>query len=605
MMLFDRLSGRQRDVLACIFIVCVGLLIYSHTLKAPFYFDDIVHIVESSPSRRDLAMALHNIFNSRGIADLTFALNYSYGGLDVTGYHVVNIFIHLASSVVVYSIMTLLVQGTGWVPFAGALIFLTHPLQTQSVTYIIQRYTSLSGLFLLLCTMFFCRAYQRFSGDRRYSALFCGCYVSALCCGAAAVFTKQNAAVIPVLLMLVVCFFIEQHGRYVRVVALVAPFAVAPLCQVYTQLINPVFMQKSSIATVTMVADGTVAAATPLTYLVTEFSVIWLYIRLLFLPYGQALVYDYPLVANLFTTSNVVAFIGILVLLGAAFVFRNKNKMISCGILWFFVGLAVESTIIPLDPVFEHRLYVPLFGFVLVTLGLVRLIPSAKIGFIVFLFLVGSYGVLTWQRNALWSDPVAFYEDNLKRAPGKEWIYVDLGKLYIERQKFDRAETLLRRALELSPTDYKAYNNLGTLYDLTGRPENALSAYRQAITIDPLFAEAYTNLGAVYAGQKRWKDAISQYSIAISIKPDFAMAYYNLGVARYSTDDLPGACAAFRMAAELAPTNLDILYNWGIASAETGNVPTALGIVPRIINIDPVRGKQLAAEIRLIQHVPD
>lgn len=601
-LLCDSFSSRQWHLMAYLVIVFLGCVLYGHTLHAPFYYDDIINLVDEPVHKRSLDYAFRNLFNPRGIGTLTFALNYYFGGLDPVGYHVVNIAIHLLTSCVIFGILAQLVPGLPGLSLTGALVFMAHPLQTQSVTYIVQRYTSLSGLFLFVAILLFRLACRHLNRDGIKSIPFIAFYAAALVCGAAAVYTKQNAAVLPLLLLLLLYFFNDRQMRHKKLVVLVIPFFIAPLYQIYVQVALPVLSRSGISATAAISSLGQagnegIAAATPLTYLVTEFSVIWLYIRLLFVPVHQALIYNYPMVGTLFGVTSIMSFLGIVFLLFVAYKLRNKHKLIACGIIWFFVGLMVESTLIPLDPVFEHRLYLSLFGFALVVIALIRMIASKNAILAVSVLLVVIYGVLTWQRNSLWNSPAAFYEDNLKRAPGKVWLYMCLGTMYIEQKQYARAEILLKRAIELRPDYLKGYNNLATLYDLTGRPEQALAAYRRAAAIDPRDAKVYTNMGAVFAGLKKWDEAIVQHTIAISLKPDYALAYYNLGVAHYSNGNLAQALNSFRKASELVPDDEDVLYNLALVSAESGDLKSARHITSRLTAINPGRGASLAAEI--------
>lgn len=598
----DGISKRQWHVIAGIFIVFLGCILYGHTLNAPFYYDDIISLVEEPVHRRDLNYAFKNIFQPRGIATLTFGLNYHFGELNPFGYHLVNIIIHVLTSYVVFCVFALFVPGSPAMALTGALIFLAHPLQTQSVTYIVQRYTSLSALFLFSATLLFCHACQHLRRKDSSTTVFAALYAAAIICGIAAVYTKQNAAVMPILLFLAVHFFIDQQMRLQKLALLVSPFVIAPLYQMYMQVMVPIMnvsgtSTTAAISSLSLAGNEEVAAATPFTYLVTEFGVIWLYIRLLFLPVKQALIYNYPMVDTFFGMKSIAAFLGILVLLTVAFMLRKKQNLIACGIFWFFAGLAVESSFIPLDPVFEHRLYVSLFGFALVAIGLLRMIPSRRTVLAACIALTGVYGALTWQRNALWNDPIAFYEDNLKRAPDKVWLHMCLGTLYLEGKQYPRAEILLKRAIELRPNYFKGYNNLATLYDLTGRPEPALEAYKRAAEIDPRDAKVHTNMGAVFAGQKRWNEAIAQHKIALAIKPEYALAHYNLGVALYSNGSTTDALRSFRNAVALAPRDEDALYNLALVSSETGDVTAAQQTASYLATLNPERGAKLAAEI--------
>lgn len=624
---------------AALCIILLGAVIYGNTLQVPWYFDDFQNIVRNQLIR-DLDEAWRRVFAPRGLALFSFAINYYLHGLELPGYHIVNILIHLCTTFIVYLILKRVFRNQPIVALLAALIFLAHPLQTQSVTYVVQRMTSLAGLFFFLSLFFYVRARETLlEGSRLGSLQHLLFYLASLVCGAIAVYTKQNTAILPFCLLLFDRFFLpKQKQGGIWLVYYLLPYFVAPLWMALSQFIFPVVDGKGLlvITGTTDPAKGLTVAKNSnseylLSYLVTEFSVFWLYIRLLFLPYGQVLDYNYPLATSLLTIKNIVAFLGLAGLLTFAWLLRNRLSMVSFGIFWFFIALSVESTIIPLDPVFEHRLYLPIFGFAVLVPQVLDVLRHKQTQIIMLVLTVTVYAVLSWIRNDTWGNENAFYEDQYSKVPhgtrvmvalsksyldqgrdreaeillrkviridpSVEEAYVNLSNLFVRKQRMDEALQLLQQGLQTNPYSSKLHNNLGVLYDLRGQADQALQTLFQAIRISPDYAESYTNLGVVYAGLKRWKEAEHYYRVSLNVFYENPKAHYNLGVALYPQGRLSEAAEAFRLALAFAPEDNDALFNLASVSVELGNHQAAMELLPRLRGRDRALADKLEQEL--------
>lgn len=624
---FDRKGGRQ-NLLAIVCIIFVGAVLYAHTLHVPWYMDDLHAIVENRTIHQ-LQEAMGDLLSNRGIANLTFALNYSFGGTNVIGYHLVNIAIHLVTSCVAFLLLKRVFHDRLLLALGGALIFVAHPLQTQAVTYIVQRMTSLAALFFFLALYLYVRA-REISEDRptRHWLLYGG----ALFCGALAVLIKQNTAVLPVALILFDRYFLSPERRFSwqRQLGYVAPFALVPACLTVVSLIVPM-LTGGGIAGVGGMPDLVhLKHLSPLNYLVTEFSVIWLYLRLLVFPYGQALDYGYPIVATIWTLKNVIAFSGTAALLAAAAVLRKRLPYVSAGILWFFLALAVESTFIPLDPVFEHRLYIPMFGFALLVMaGFARLPQRVALAGIVLMITI--LAVLTWQRNDLWNDPTAFYQDNLRRAPNSERVHLDLANVYRKKGQMSEAQNLYERALQINPdyvlihinlsmvytaqksyqkavnilleglrrnpSHFKLYNNIGVLYNFLGEYKEAATYLQKGILLEPYNATVHFNLALAYQKLNRKDEAITHYRRSIELDSTDPMSHFNLGIVLFGKGEQRAALQAFLAAYQLNPEHAGTVYNTALTYLGLGDMQAARRFATTLQRINPGMAQQVLMRI--------
>jgi len=617
-------SPRDKDVVALIAIIALGIILYAHTHSAPWYMDDVRAIVENR-SLQNLSTVFSEFFSaSRGLADITFSVNYHFGKTDTFGYHLVNIIIHLLAACVVYLILKRISPQRLLPALGGALIFVAHPLQTQAVTYIVQRMSSLAGLLFFLAIYLYCR--HRETDNRGRVLLW---YVAALLCGALAVLTKQNTAVLPLALIVFDRYFLQPNAplSWRQLIIRALPFAVLPVILGVKHLLLPM-------------ADGTglndiggmpdlvhLTHLSPLNYLVTQFTVIWLYIKLLFIPWGQALDYDLPVVAQIFTWQNLIAFAGVIGLFVAAFLLRHRQPLISAGILWFFLGLAVESSIIPLDPVFEHRLYISMFGFALIVMAGLSQLPT-KQATVVLVVVISILSTLTWLRNDLWNDPVAFFEDNLRRAPRSERVHLDLANAYVKNDQLAEAQQIYEKALTINPdyvlihvnlsrvysmqnehakavailqdgirrnpNHFRLHNNLGVIYNFLGRYAEAAGTLTKAVMLENNHATVHFNLALALERLNRLNEAAQHYRRAIMLDPGDAKSYFNLGMVLHKQGDLRGALQQFLLAGQITPNHGSTLYNTALIYLDLGEIASANAMLDRLHQIDP----QLASQVR-------
>lgn len=598
-------------------LITAGL--YGHTLHVPFYLDDNA-LFSGTYLLRDLAAAAQNLFSQRGLTNLTFALNYRLADWSLAALHLVNIAFHLFCALLVWRLLRQLMRGR-WLPLLGALLFIAHPLQTQGVTYLAQRSTVQGAFFFLLAFFFHLQARSQLAaGAVRTSSGYLLPHVAAVVAGMCAVLSKENTATLPLVLMAYDQFFpLPDRRTWTRATCDYLPFFPVPL------LLGAVVLGKQvgvKVAGFSYYPLESLLHNDPLHYLVTQFSVMWSYLRLLILPYGQALEHDYPVVSNLLTVRSGVSLAGLLAVGWLAWWVRRRRPLLAFGVVWFFLALAVESSVIPLDPLFEHRLYLPFFGFLLVlldglrwSLGEKRAVPVLVVVLLVCL-------PLTWQRNALWNDPIAFYEDNLKVVPGSERAMVDLAFRYEEAGQYANQRRLLEQAVRLHPLNHDFYAALAKVYaDQLGFP-SAIDLLEQGLKRMPhnlelyeraaLLAEKFgkrelifdylqrglaaipdnkerllNDLGIYYAQQGNFVQAENLYRQSMSLNPDNPVAYEYLGGLYFAQQRWTEALKMLKSANRLEPGNPKILEGIGKTALKLGDMSTVTWAADKLRYVDP------------------
>ena len=509
-------------------IALFSLAAYSNTFDVPFQYDDEKVIVKNpivtdieyftSPSKAE-AVGGHfgyHTFRSRYIGYLTFALNYKVHGLDVTGYHIVNLLIHITTALLLYWLVILsfntpyllrsnIREYSRHIAFFSALLFVCHPIQTEAVTYIWQRVSSLTTMFYILSLCLYIKGRLSEKGNNYLL------YILSIIIAILAMKTKQTALTLPVVIALYEFMFLE--GRMKKRVLYLIPFLL-------TMPIIPLTLIDIGKPFGALIGDvsGATRDLTDMsrsTYLMNEFRILVTYLRLIFLPIGQNLDYDYPVADSFFSIGILSSFIFLLAIFGAGIyifkLYRDSHphtRLISFGIFWFFITLSVESSVIPIaNMICEYRVYLPSAGvFILVTTVIFMFVKNAgnhrnNIGTAAAAILVVIAVVLTgttYARNKVWKDSLSLWSDVINKSPGKARGYNNVGMWYYERQERAQAIPYFLKVIEFNPFHHKALNNLGLSYMGEGRPDKAIEVISKAIKLKPINGMYHINLGIAY-----------------------------------------------------------------------------------------------------------
>ena len=606
-------------------IAVVGIAAYANTLNGPLVFDDIGSIEENAFIRMGsldgpqlVRAAFESPISNRPVSNLSFALNYYVGRYDVAGYHVVNIAVHLVNGILVYLLALATFRQLrdreirpgqrdddrriAFPSLIAALVFVAHPVQTQSVTYVVQRMNALATLFYLLALLLY------IAGRRsRVPALRWPLWAAGFASWILSLGSKEITVTLPLIVLLYEwCFFQNLSRGWLKRCAWFA---------------LPVLVLFAVLAFVYLGPDpwGRVSNYSSRDFsmgqrVMTQWRVVVLYISLLLapLPWRLNLGHDMATSASLFdpitTLLCLILHVGLLILAACGL---TRYRLIGFCILWFFVNLAIESSILPLEMVFEHRLYLPMVGGALLAACLLGSLTAGRrtwsvgITSLVILALTTTSHLRNrhWQDDlTLWSDVVGksphnhrartdlgitltsldrlqeayeHFHEALRIKPDYAMAHSSMGNALRSERRLDEALVRYRRALQIEPNNAKAHNNLGVTLTELGRLTEAINHYHRALAIDSQYANAHNNLGTALAKSGRVEAALRHHRRALQLLPGFAGAHVNLGIALGSLGRLADAVEEFSLALRIEPDLAEAHLNMGFALANMGHLDEA------------------------------
>jgi protein O-mannosyl-transferase len=573
----------RRAWLPAAILAVTGVLVYANSFQGQFIFDDHNSIENASVHQLwppwPALFAPENVH--RPLVSLSLAINYAISGYQVWSYHLVNLLIHLAAAAALFGIVrrTLLgerlrarfAERADVLALAVALVWMVHPLQTQAVTYIIQRGESLMGMFYLVTLYCAIRSFD--SPTRRLWS------IAAITACAAGMLSKQVMLTAPLSVWLYDYLFISGSllGGWRRRWRLYAGLAATWGVLAATLLAAPT----------NLTAGFAVKEITPWRYFISEFSVIVHYLRLSVWPSPLVLDYAWPVAQTAGEVMPYALLVGALAAASLWGLFR-RQPLAYAGV-WFFLILSLTSTFMPFsDLVFEHRMYLPLAGVVtLVVVGgyalgqllMARLtgptaarLPSPRlIGGGALAIVLVMLGSLTFQRNTYYQNEIFMWMDVLKHQPADTRAHNNLGILLLERGATDDAIAHFSEACRLKPDYALAKNNLGRALVDQGRNAEALPLYAELLESKPNYAEAHFHFGRALLAQSDFKAAQAHFKQAIKLDPNYAEAYLGLAIAAKEEGTAAAAIEPLRRAVELRPEWVEALDELALIMATHPN----------------------------------
>ncbi len=479
-------------------ILLTTFFTYLNAIHGELQFDDDTYINPKLNLASQLSSISSHFWSSlisgrRLLTDLSFGLNHALDGLAVEGYHLVNILLHLCVVALVYFFLQGMIRrlteaednarGLDWLPLLATAIFALHPLQTQAVSYIVQRAEILGSLFYLLTLIWL----LRFVEAPRSKMLLP--WSAALAFFILGWVSKQIIVTAPAALLIYALFFLDRQ-KIRRAVWGCIPFLLG-----------------GGIAGLKMVSGFTVAGGAGYeleglhwpSYALTQLRVFMTYLRLIFWPAGQNLDYDYPIYHSLWDPEILLCslfWLAVLTLITLGLRRRAALappwRLAGFGMSWFLLLLLPTSSVIPLaDVINEHRLYLALAGPLISGLALSGLLWQKSTRFLgknsrrivitatilCLLIVLGSLSIATRQRNLVWQTKMSLWQDVVAKSPNKSRPHNNLGNCYYLKNDLYNALPHYERAVELDPKNIEAYYNIGLIYTKVGNHQKANQYY--------------------------------------------------------------------------------------------------------------------------------
>lgn len=612
-------------------IIFISALLYINTLSNTFVYDDAYIVTENyfiktfknlpKLFQKDY-LPLSGELSYRPVVTLTYFIDYALWGLNPFGYHLTNIILHTINVFLFYT----LIKNTAKNPtlsLLATLLFLSHPILTETVNAVCYREDILASLFFLLAFLYFRKIYLSQEINIRfmlYYMLSCASYCFAL-------FSKEMAITLPILLILFGLFYppkpapgnfrnkpkilfyypgLVQSKRWVLLYAGYAFITGFYLLIRFVLLKNTfkiIEVYPSNVFTMTKVVAS--------------------YLKLLFIPVQLNADYYIPYTGGI-SLSFILSSLFLITACIIVVRLHGKYKHVTFFSLWFFITLLPVLGIIPIGNIMAERyLYLPIIGFCIAASNVVSDythnrtgIITAVIGIILFSMQIGVI-----QRNGAWRNDTALWSSTLKREPGSARACSNLGNVYFHDKHYEDAMKMYKKALTFQYTypfihfnlgatyekiglineaieEYKAsisnnndntlaYNNLGTLYDKQGLYDLAIDAYRQSLKSSPYSPLTHNNLGNTYEHIGDSEKALAEYMEALKIDNAYADAHNNVGAVYLKKGIFDTAIDELKKATQLKPEHLDAHYNLGIAYATKGLYEEAIHELDLAIKYNP------------------
>jgi len=584
--------------------ICLALA-WSNSFSVPFMFDDR-HTIVDNPGIRSLSPArvldpsLCPSLEHRPLVSYSLAMNYALGGLDVRGYHIFNFTVHLLSALVLLLLLdftfrtkpmaALLPRSRAReLALACTLLWAVHPLQVQSVTYVIQRCESLMGLFFL-ATVY--AAARGFASESRRTAW----HGLALVFLAFSAGSKEIAAMAPVVVLLYDLIFFGGRPR--------RALARSPLLYGGLALGLLAFLLVFGGAALSFWSLEASGAAIPdrphnsLQYALTQPKVLAYYLYLTFWPGPLSLDHAWKVIP--FSRTWPYA-LGLLAVAGLTLRGVLARRAWAFAVAWCLVILAPTSSFFGTRTIaVEHRMYLPLAGIVcltalsvylggaaLVRRGLFssRLARALGVGLLVAvaLALMGR----TWLHNQDFRSRVAIWENAVRLSPDHPRPRENLASALAEAGQYTEAIQQAEKALELDPDSTRALVSLGLAYSKMGDNARALEAYKRAWAMDGNAPDLAFSLGNLMVQEKNYEKAAQLFGQETRAHPDDFRALNNLANTLILLGRTDEAITAYQRVLELNPGNHDARGNLGMALVSVHRDQEALELLPRALKARP------------------
>ena len=602
-----RKSEQPRRAVAFILLSILVVLIYSNTFNSSWHFDDFPNIVQNPylqisdlkpetllntfyASRKDGLYLKTKIY--RPLACLSLALNWYVGKDDVTGYHIVNLLIHFVTASLLFLIVLNLFKSPNlrgkyddshfFVALLTATLWAVNPIQTQAVTYIVQRMASMAAMFYILGMYLYVKGRLQAPNWKRY-AFFLACLLSYAC----ALGSKQNSITLPIAIILLEVVFFQDLSRSRtrrRIVWIAAGTGLG------IALLGFLYFLSGDFSTI--MKTYAERSFSPWQRLMTQPRILIFYLTLIYYPLPTRLSIEHEVAVSTSLVDPWTTLLSILVIIGliaVAFYQIRRWPILSFAILFFFLNHLIESSIVGLELIFEHRNYLPsLFLFFPVSVGIKRLLDyyrgrqrvmRAMIVSVVTIIIIG-FGIGTYVRNIAWYTEKSLWEDAMQKAPNSKRPYHNLAwGYYWKTGQFDKAAELYERSLDFEKhaniSQARAINNIANIHFIKGDIQKASQMFEEAYRRYPKYSLFQLNMAKVKVKTGEWQTALSLLNEILSRVPGHRQALSLKGQILLKQRRFSEAVDSYVRFLKQKPGDSTALLNAGIGLRLMGNLERA------------------------------
>lgn len=584
----------SKQLFSFVLISILLSIIYSNTLHSEWHLDDIQNIALNSRVQI-INLSLESIKNSffsdpnspnrlyRPVACLTFAINALCDGDNVYYYHVVNTAMHVMTLLVLLILLKTIFQTPtlsktdddekNFIVITAALLWAINPIQTQAVTYIVQRMTILSAFFSLTSMLLYLKARLISSNLRKKIALYFGCAITIIL----SVLSKENGAITPVLLGCMEIILFNKRGsdspnkqKFYLWIFIISVSTIAACCYIFGY--NPLSFFEYSGRTFSLKER-----------ILTQPRILLYYLSQILYPSPQRLSieHDVTFSTDLFSPpQTILSIITIAILTLSPLFITRLNPLLRLSILFYFCGHVVESTIIPLEMMFEHRNYLPsalLFlpvGLLFFRLSKNRSLILSLLTTAILAFIIFQFSLWTYSRNYDWLTEKSLWEDAIKKAPNSARAKHGLGFYFDMNGELDKALMYYYDSLNGFVNDNKysasTLGNIGSILSRKGEYDKAHHYLDKAIKINPDLQSAYLAKIECFIKEKKWSEAINLLSVVLEKSPDNYSANKFAAISHMHTANYKKALENLRICLKLKPDDIYTLLNIAEALSLSG-----------------------------------
>lgn len=575
-------------------IVVASQLIYLNSLSNQFVYDDEFTIVNNYfiKTWNNLPLLFQKDYfkisgelSYRPVVTLSYFIDYSLWHLNPQGFHLTNSFLHTLTAVLLFFMFTRLLKHRA-AAFIGVLLFLCHPILSETVNAVSYREDLLAAAFLIAAFVL----YLKINKSKRPCT---PAYFASLACYLSGLFSKEMAITLPILIFLYDVTFTGKTSLqrkifryYPGYLSITAFYLLVRFVILHNPIESHVSYPNNSV----------------FTNIFTMTVVLASYIKLFFFPVSLCADYVVPFSTSPMDTSFIIS----LLLLSSGIVVIYKlffsSKILFFSLVWFFISLLPVLNIVPIENIMAERyLYLPIIGFCLLGTNLISCHCGSMSHFyksvnirtvrwmppLILIPVLALFSLLTIKRNTLWMDQTILWTNTASISPNSFKAHNNLGNIYRNAGKLDEAIHELKYALTLYNDYIDAHNNLGVTYRKKGMLNEALLEYKKALQLNPHYPYAHNNLGVLYAKGNYLDPAIAEFNHAISNKPDYADAHNNLGATYIRQGLYEKAAQECLTAIKYNNRYIDAYYNLSVAYFNNKQPDKALEISNILLALDP------------------